>query len=171
MTTAVLPLKTGTLKVAPIRFYCSPTRPTGIVLQLGYFGEIVVPGLRGLGLIARPNLTEYELNNIGEIGRRLLHSPFAALSKEFDLAWTDAPPGKALEFLRARHLQSFRVEAPEILDVPHRIFMDGHPVRTLVRGFLSDVLDEEGINLVAQTGEANVAPDEPDERVEIKQAA
>jgi hypothetical protein len=169
MGEAIVPLTTGTLKVSAIRFYCSPSRADGIVVQLGAIAEILVPKLRGLGLIARAALTPFEMKAIGELGRRLLTSPFDALSKEFDAAWMTAEP---IEFLRSKHSHSFRVEPPIIHEVPRRLFVEGQTVRSLVRVFLSECLDDEGQKLVAlDEHKTSHIVGEPLERVELRPAA
>jgi hypothetical protein len=169
MGETIVPFSTGTIKVSAIRFYCSQSRTDGLVVQLGAIAEILVPKLCGLGLIARAQLTPFEMEAIGELGRRLLASPFEALSKEFDLAWTTEEP---IEFLRSRHSHSFRVEAPSIQNVPRRLFIDGQPVRSLVRTFLSESLDEEGQKLVAlDERQASHMVKEPPERVELRPQA
>jgi hypothetical protein len=167
----IIPVRRGTLTVSPIRFYCQPSREDGLVFQLGAIAEIVVPKLRGFGLIARSELTAFEMERIGEIGRRLLASPFHMLSKEFEIAWADAKPGAALEFLHDRHPHSLRVEKPETRPVPQRVFTDGQPVRSLVRTFLSEVLDDEASQLMAMDSDKKPHIAEPEERVEMKAAA
>jgi hypothetical protein len=168
----VIPVTRGTLTVSSIRFYCEPSREGGLVLQLGAIAEIAVPRLRGFGLIARSELTSFELDKIGEIGRRILTSPFNMLSKEFEIAWAEAQPGFALEFLHARHLHSLRVEKPETREVPPRLFaVDGQPVRSLVRTFLSEELDNEASQLLAMDSDNKPHIAEPEERVEMKAAA
>jgi hypothetical protein len=168
MGDTIVPLTTGTLKVSAIRFYCEPSRVDGLVIQLGAIAEILVPRLRGLGLIARARLTPFEMKAVGELGRRLLASPFEVLSKEFDSAWMTAEP---IEFLCTRHAHSFRVETPVIQEVPRRLFVDGQSVRSLVRVFLFECLDDEGQKLVALDEYKVSHVEEPPERVELKPAA
>jgi hypothetical protein len=168
----IVPLATGTLKLSRIRFYCSPSRTDGLILNLGVMAEILVPRLRGLGLVARQGLTPFEMERVSELGRRLLASPFDLLSEEFDIAWKEASPGRVLDFLRERHHHSLRFESPEAFAVPHRLFVEGQPVKSLVRAHFSEILDEEGLNLVPryEGGPTDHSPP-PAELVELRPAA
>ena len=142
MATNILPISRGTLKVAAVNFYPFPSRANSTVIQLGAMAEISLPTLRGLGLIARTELTAFELEQLGEMGRRMLSAPFVMLNGEFDVAWKESAPGNALAFLRDKHHHSLRFESPNESALPGRLFVDGHAVRALVRDFINITLDE-----------------------------
>ena len=147
MSTHVVPMTTGTFKVSPINFYCSPGRSNGPLIRLGFIAEIFVPKLRGLGLIARTQLNEFEIESIGELSRRILERPYDYLVNEFDQAWHESDPGQAIEYLTSCHPHSLRFEALKEEDVPRRLFLDGQPIRSLILAYMVEALEEGGFTL------------------------
>ena len=105
-----------------------------------------------------PSEAALTATQVCELGRRILSFPFAALSADAAAAWQETykTSSNAIEFLMARHSQSFRVEAPERRTLPGRLFADdGTPVPGLVLAFLEETLNAEGAKLKVAEGELN----------------
>jgi hypothetical protein len=171
MSAQITPITTGTLKVSAIRFNCAPGYPNRLVVALGAMVEASPPGLRGLGLIARSSLTDFELDQIGELGRRMIANPFDYLNAEFEEAWNGAPPGGAIDFLRERHSHSLSFDEPVASTLPKRLFQDGAAVKASVRAFIVAKLDAEALLLtpISDHPPVEVAHDRSTERTQVEE--
>jgi hypothetical protein len=159
------PAADASLNVSDIQFYCELDRPGGLIIPLGVMAEIVVPGIRGLGLIARTELHDEETAAVGELGRRLVERPFDFLSKEFDDVWEHAAPGEALRVLSVRHPHSLHFAVPVAKEVPLTLLGGISPAaRNAVRNYLGQFLEEEMLRLVARY---DLDPDRPKPQREL----
>jgi len=116
----MIPFGRSKLWLAPIYFHYNIGSANGRTLPIGVYGEILTPGIRGLGLIARTQLAAGELAGLTALSRDLLASPFNYLVKEFEEAWSKAAPGEALQFLSARHSSALVLSAANERDLPHQ---------------------------------------------------
>ena len=91
--------------ISLISYRCDLRDRDGLVVPLGFVAEVVSDEGRALGIIARPELTKKELEQVGELSRRLLEHPFDYLGELFKEAWDNAP-GKSLAYLADQHWQS-----------------------------------------------------------------
>jgi hypothetical protein len=137
------------LTLSTVHFYCDLSRRNGRVIPLGVMAEILLPQMRGLGLIGRTELHTTELAAVGDIGRRLVERPFAFLSQEFDDAWENAVPGEALLWLSGKHRQSLHFAIPRNIALPLTLNIgESTPTaRNAVRNFLGQLLEEEMVRL------------------------
>lgn len=123
------------LTVSSIRFFCDLTRADGLVIPLGAISEVVIGGMRGLGMIARTEISRDETAHLGELARRQLcqdTTPFDYLSELFDEAWENAQPGRALAYLSERHCHSLHFSVPEEKDIGAPVLPDRPHVRSIV---------------------------------------
>jgi hypothetical protein len=112
MTGKVLQIPPRSLTVATLSYSTNLGSSDAPVIVLGSIGEIVLPRLRGLGLLARTDLTSDETALLGSLAVRMLESPFQYLCREFDAIWEQAAPGGAVRLLSARHSGSLLVSGP-----------------------------------------------------------
>ena len=147
MASNVIPLETGTFKLSAMEFHSAPSDEHAPTIKLGYIGEIVLPNMLSLGLIARTALSEHEMDLVGELGRRTLSDPYDFLSEEFDAAWEKGERGRAIEFLCARHQHSLRVALPNLKTLPRNLFSDGRPIRSLMLQYLVGKLEDVAYDL------------------------
>ena len=145
MTGNVTPMARGTLQRALISFRPDLGMQGGVAISLGVFAEVLVPGrLRGLGLIARTELTEREIGHLDTIGQRMLVNPFAFFCREFEEAWEASPQGGALAFLARKHCYSVRLDEQPAKKLPRSVWQGGYPVKQLVREHLGKTLEDVG---------------------------
>src|SRR5437870_3402437 len=115
---------TQTLNFATIEFHLELGKTNGRVIPLGVMAEISLPRIRGLGMIARTELDADELNAVGYLGERIIAKPFAYLAQQFEDAWLKATPGKALEYLAAKHPHSLHFSVPAGRDIPRQLLTE-----------------------------------------------
>jgi hypothetical protein len=148
-----------TFKVARIVYFTDLTNTKARVIPLGSLSEILLPHVHALALKARADLKPEELKLIGPLIRDRLAKPFAFLRGEFELAWENAPPGRAIEFLAHRHAASLSVLAPtDYLErnwLLHRL-LPAHS--DAVEGKLSAAVDSEFAELLKKYGQRVTAP-------------
>ena len=135
-----------------ICFYPELSTADGLVIPLGHIAEIKIRNIRGLGMIARTELTKFEWEHLGTLGQRLLtEDPFYCLSGMFDEAW-DAWSGRnsqdPLAYLAERYGFSLNFAAPGVLEVPNELVATAQPLRADIRSHLWGVLDEAIVGLV-----------------------
>ena len=131
-----------TLKLSTIVYDCDLTLPEHReIIPLGVIVEVVIPHIRGLGLIAKKTLTDDEIGKLDEFGKRMLDNPFERLSASFDDAWENSNIGYALEYLAELHPWSFRVEQPVCLEIPDDMNSE-NVTKSCVRNYLGDLLEE-----------------------------
>jgi hypothetical protein len=143
-----------TFRVAKVVYFTDLTRAGSRVIPLGSLAEVRLSRIRGLALKARTALKPDEVALVTPLIRDKLADPFVFLKVEFDLAWNNAPAGKALEFLGKRHASSLSVLAPT--DYSERHWLLGrllHPRGEAVDGKLSDAIDSEFAELLKQYGD------------------
>ncbi len=99
-------------RVARIVYLTDLTRANARVIPLGALSEVELPHVHGLALKARAVLQPQELAAISPLIRERLTDPFEFMRGEFDAAWKNAEPGKALDYLAARHASSLSILAP-----------------------------------------------------------
>jgi hypothetical protein len=102
----------SSLRAARVVYFTNMTRSGGRIIPLGVFSEIVHSGGHGLALKARSTLTDAERAAVASIFGERLSDPFKFLCGEFDAAWSQAEPGKCLDFLAAQHTAALSVLAP-----------------------------------------------------------
>jgi hypothetical protein len=150
----VLPVSTGSLDVSTIAFYSELGKAAGLVIPIGVMAEISLPEshLRGLGLIARTELLPEELTAVGYLGERLISKPFEYLTEQFNMAWVNSAPGKALQYLAEKHTYSLHFSIPVPLDVPRQFLAEdsGATLKGAVREHLGSVLDDYLLRLIQQ---------------------
>lgn len=152
------------LRVARVVYFTDLTRRNAPTIPLGAFAEIMLPEVHGLALKARANLSEDEQLLLGGLLRAPLAEPFKFLAKEFDIAWVQAEPGRALDFLAGRHTASLSVLAPHISRAANSPWWS-----RLLRGKedveakLSHAVDAEFADLLKET-----TPDKPMAPVRIQ---
>jgi hypothetical protein len=145
----------GTLQFAPISFYPDLGMRGGVAIALGVFAELLIPGrLRGLGLIARTELTDREILHLDAIGKRMLANPFDFLCREFEEAWEASPRGGAISYLSRKHCHSLRLEEQGAKQLPRSLWQAGQPVKQLVREHLSKMLEDTGAELLSELPDA-----------------
>jgi hypothetical protein len=162
MSADIISMTTGTLEVCPIVFRRDLGLEGGPVVCLGLMAELVIPHrLRGLGLVARTELTQVELGLMDALGERMLANPFEYLSGEFEETWRASEAGAALAFLSNKHRYSIRVSGVERMMLPRTIFHMGEPVRQLVRDHLIKTLDERASSTlrVLECDDGKLVPD------------
>jgi hypothetical protein len=141
---------TGRVITSAIQFHTDLASMNGLVVPLGAMVEVVLPKIRGLGMIARTELQADELKAIGELGRRLVEKPFEYLCGQFTEAWVHTAPGDALVFLAAKHPNALHFSVPCEAGLPRTVApAEAEPaLRNVVRTFLGQRLDEEMIQLI-----------------------
>lgn len=159
----------GSLNFANIQFYCELGNPDGRVIPLGVMAEISLPQLRGLGMIARTELDADELQEVGHLGRGLIAKPFEYLAQQFEKAWVEAGPGKALEYLAEKHPHSLHFSVPNQRDVPRNLLTgeSGASLKAAARAYLGFSLDDQMLRLIEQVNRARQA----EELLQLKAAA
>lgn len=146
-------------RVARIVYFTNLTRADARVIPLGTLSEVLLPHIHGLALKARAGLLPDELALITPLIRDRLANPFAFLRSEFDLAWNEAPSGKAMEFLAGRHASSLSVLAPTDYSERNWLLSRILPVRDdAVEGKLSAAVDSEFSELLKRYGSHVAAP-------------
>ena len=149
------PASTGSLNVSTIAFYSEIGKADGHVIPVGVMAEIALPDarLRGLGLIARTELLPEELSAVGYLGERLIPKPFEYLTEQFNAAWANSAPGKALEYLASKHLYSLHFSVSVPLPIPRQLLVEeaGATLKGAVREHLGSVLDDQMLRLIQQT--------------------
>jgi hypothetical protein len=100
------------LRASRVVYFSDMTRAGSRIIPLGVFCEIVHSGGHGLALKARSVLTNGERAAVASIFGERLSDPFKFLCGEFDAAWSQAEPGKCLDFLAAQHTAALSVLAP-----------------------------------------------------------
>lgn len=171
-TEVVAPVRTaigiGTLSFATIQFFCELGKANGRVIPLGVMAELSLPRLRGLGMIARTELDGDELEAVGYLGRGIIARPFQYLAQQFEKAWVEASPGKALEYLAARHPHSLHFSVPDPQEIPRQL-LTGEPGSTLkadARAYLGITLDDRMLRLIEETNRVRQA----EELIQLKAA-
>lgn len=119
-----------------------PNRSNGTTIKLGFLCELATSEMRVLGLIARTDLNEFELELVGELGRRILYNPFDYLNEWFHQAWKEASPGHAIRHLLKDHRHSITLERPETHILPKDMSTDGSIARSKILLFLDERLEE-----------------------------
>ncbi|SRR6266705_3389059 len=104
------------LRVARVVYFTDVTRANARVIPLGAFSEIVLPHVHGLALKARSNLNSAESELINPLMKDQLADPFAFFREQFNLAWKEARPGQAIDFLASRHTTALSVLAPRNIE-------------------------------------------------------
>jgi hypothetical protein len=99
-------------RVTQIVYVTDVTRADSQVIALGVFAEMANNDWHGLALKARKTLTKAELSEVSPLLRDALADPFAYLRGEFNDAWDNAEPGRALEYLARRHNAGLRILTP-----------------------------------------------------------
>lgn len=149
----------STFRVARIVYFTDLTRNAARVIPLGSLSEVSLPHIYGLALKARAVLEPDELDLVTPIIRDRLANPFTFLRGEFDLAWDQASPGKAIDFLADRHTSSLSVLAPTDYSERHWLLGRLLPVRDdAVEGKLSAAVDSEFADLLKRYGSHVAAP-------------
>lgn len=148
-----------TFRVARIVYFTNLTRADARVIPLGTLSEVLLPHIHGLALKARAELQSDELAMVTPLIRDRLANPFTFLRGEFDLAWDEAAPGKAIEFLAGRHASSLSVLAPTDYSERNWLLSRILPVRDdAVEGKLSAAVDSEFSELLKHYGSHVAAP-------------
>lgn len=96
----------GVLRYSAITFHVDMTKPGALVIPIGVMAEISLPSLYALGLIARTELSAYELEFASELSKPLVSKPFKYLAAQFENAWDTLTPGTALNYLAEKHAYS-----------------------------------------------------------------
>ena len=139
--------------VARIVYFTNVTRGDARVIPLGSLSEILLPHVHALALKARASLTGEELATVSPLIRDQLSNPFAFLRAEFDRAWENAEPGRAIEFLCRAHSSSLSVLAPTDYAEKSWLLSRLLPVRDeAVEGKLSAAVDNEFSELLKRYG-------------------
>lgn len=113
-------------------------------LALGVMGEIVLPKLRVAGLIAREELIEAELEQVGPLMRDDLSRPFEYLVQHFERAWDEAQRGRAVQMLCEEFTAALSFNPPTSEQVPRRWLVDRNPdLGSLVMSRLAAILEDE----------------------------
>src|SRR4051812_19526463 len=99
-------------RVARIVYFTDLSRASARVVPLGTLAEVITPHVYGLALKARAGLKADELALVTPLIREQMKNPFSFLRGEFDAAWENADPGRAIDFLAGRHTSSLSVLAP-----------------------------------------------------------
>jgi hypothetical protein len=159
-------------RVARIVYFTDLTSAKGRVIPLGSLAEVRLPHVHALALKARGALNKDELALITPLIRDKLADPFAYLRLEFDLAWSKAKSGHAIEFLAQRHASSLSVLAPT--DYSERGWLLSRlraPRDEAVEGKLSAAVDSEFAELLKRYGGQVAAPRKVIETDEVRDAA
>ena len=138
------------LTLSKIQFYCDIGHQDGQTIPLGIMAEIVVPGWRGLGLVARTSLTPEEKTLLNRIAANLLHDPFKYLSEQFDDSWDNAPPGYTLEYLSRQNHDALHFSAPEEKKLAQGILgREKRYSKSDIRQLIGNLLDTESDEFLA----------------------
>src|SRR4051812_44903601 len=100
-----------------IWYFYEQGRADGGRIFLGEIGELVLPNFGVLCMLARAELHKEEMERIGELGRRLIHRPFAYLRGEVTKIWSEHP-GNTVEMLSREFSRSLNVPTPMAVEVP-----------------------------------------------------
>jgi hypothetical protein len=149
----------ASFRVARIVYFSNLIRAGARVIPLGSLSEVVLPHVHGLALKARAALAQDELELVAPLILERLTNPFVFLRGEFDLAWSSAAPGKAIDFLAGRHASSLSVLSPT--DYAEKGWLFGRlltPRADAVEGKLSAAVDNEFLDLVKAYGAHVAAP-------------
>jgi hypothetical protein len=151
--------KEPAFRVARIVYFTDLTRADARVIPLGSLSEVSLPHIYGLALKARSVLLPDELALVSPIIRDRLADPFTFLRGEFDLAWDNADPGMAIDFLASRHASSLSILAPTDYSERHWLLGRLLPVGgDAVEGKLSGAVDSEFGELLKHYGCHVIAP-------------
>ena len=119
--------------------------------------EITIGHWRGLGLIARTELDEGQLDVMGRLIRDRLRTPFDSLKTEFDWVWANTSAGHALSILAGRNSESLFF-APATSLMIRRAFKTEGDVGEFARHELRDRRDLEFDLMLAELSDRPGAP-------------
>jgi hypothetical protein len=164
----------ATLRFSNIEFFCDLAKANGRVIPIGIMAEIVVPGIYGLGLIARTELAGEELDSVTALAKPLAQRPFDYLGDQFEGVWGKSVPGTALDILATRHAYSaFHFGSPQPLRVPRRFVLEpmGATLKSAVREHLGIILDEQILDLLQGKSQQQEKARPQEEILQLKVAA
>ena len=147
-----------TFRVARIVYFTDLTRNGARVIPLGSLSEVLLPEIHGLALTARAKLLPEELELVNPLLRDKLANPFTYLQGEFSLAWKDAMPGVAIEYLAKRHASSLSVLAPTDYAESHWLLSRLFVREETVEAKLSAAVDGEFSELLKIYGSLAASP-------------
>jgi hypothetical protein len=120
------------LRVLEISYACDISRIDGARIPLGILADISAEGVYGLGLVARSNLSKDEADQIGNLIRAELSSPFTYLESIFDEVFKSSKHVDAFAELPSKHVLSlhFKITRHNSLDLPKPVKIS-HEARKL----------------------------------------
>jgi hypothetical protein len=153
MSTAVIPLRTGSFTLSRILFRTNMLRANTPEIPLGVLAELTVGRCRVLGMSVRRELTTREVGWLPETWQTDLAAPASFWDGQFDEAWAVAPPGEALSFLSERHAASMFVVPPRYITLPPKLMKvgDANLLDLTVSMLVDTVMKEQDVFLPKPT--------------------